>query len=462
MNSLSPNRATTLTDAYRACYLHPLKDEDIEKYYVDLSEVRSSEDMKSISFKFQCLKQGEFINPPILFTGHRGCGKSTELKRIQKQLQSDYLVSYLDANQELDVGDLHYTELYLLIIKELEYVLRRSGLRFNNKLLENFEGWFKEITQETEDSVESSIGTEGQVKVGSEAVPFIAKLMVKLLAQIKGSHKRKKTIRETLEKSIAKLMEDTNLLLKDGFDKIRRSSKFKECKGFLIIIDNLDRLSVPTAKKLFFDYASQLQGLACNIIYTVPISVLYYPEDWFGFFNDSLHTVPMVNIYNFEWKKWHLNYNQQGLEAMISLIEYRVKVENVFDSGEQLLDLAKASGGHVRQIMQLMQEACMIASTRGHKKIMAEDVTYAVERLQLRFQPLIDPDHYSLLAKLCLKKDIKAVADKYAQVMLFNTSVLEYLSNNIRWHYVNPIVKGIHAFQEAIQYTEEEARIISQ
>ena len=53
--------------------------------------------------------------------------------------------------------------------------------------------------------------------------PFIAKLMVKLLAQIKGSDKQKTTIRQTLEKDISRLKADINLLLDDAYGKLRKN-----------------------------------------------------------------------------------------------------------------------------------------------------------------------------------------------------------------------------------------------
>ncbi len=43
MTSLSPNRATTLKAAFRACDVGPLAGQDIQRYYVDLSQVRNGE-----------------------------------------------------------------------------------------------------------------------------------------------------------------------------------------------------------------------------------------------------------------------------------------------------------------------------------------------------------------------------------------------------------------------------------
>jgi len=157
-------------------------------------------------------------------------------------------------------------------------------------LLKSFESWFKEITNETEKTVESSISIAGEASLGGGlpgiVPPFIAKLLVKLLAQIRGSQKQRETIRENLEKDISRLQLDINLLLNDGLKKLRQKSP--QCKDFLLIFDNLDRLNPKMSDRLFFDYAAQLQQLNCTIIYTVPIAAVYSPKNLNNNFGDPL------------------------------------------------------------------------------------------------------------------------------------------------------------------------------
>ena len=436
------DRATTLKTAFRVCNVEPLEGDDLDRYYVDLSEVRKTEAIAGVSKILDFQEPEQFTT--ILFTGHRGCGKSTELKRIQKQWEKDYRVIYLEVDEETDINDASYTDFYLIAIKQVEFEMRRLGLNLDGRLMDNFEAWFKEVTQETEQTVESSVSIQGEATLGSGA-PFLAKLWVKLLAQIKGSDKQKKTIRQTLEKDISRLKADINLLLNDAVKKLRQ--KFSNYKGFLIIFDNLDRVPPKVANHLFFDYAAQLQELNCTIIYTVPLSVLYSSQNAIKNF-DRPHIVPMVNIYEFERDSCELNYNEVSLNAMASLVERRVEVDQIFESREQLLELAKASGGHVRQLMQMMRTACITASGRSHAKIRAEDVTYAVKQEQFNFERFIPQNHYPVLAQVYLTKNINK--DEISELILFNLSVLEYNGKN-RWNYPNPVVKQNEEFQKALR-----------
>jgi energy-coupling factor transporter ATP-binding protein EcfA2 len=402
--------------------------------------VRKTEAIEGVSKILEFQEPGEFTT--ILFTGHRGCGKSTELKRIQHRWEQDYRVIYLEADEETDINDADYTDLYLIVIKKVEYELRRLGHKVDPRLLANIEDWFKEVIKEDERSVESSISLEGEATLGAEA-PFLAKLMIKLLAQIKGSDTRKTTIRQTLQRDISRLKADLNLLLNDAYKKIKATYP----KGFLIIFDNLDRVPPAVSDRLFFDYGTQLKELRCTLVYTVPISALYSPKGLLNTF-DSPHIVPMVNIYQLDRDRCDLDYNQTGLEAIADVIEQRVNIEAVFETRQHLLDLTKASGGHIRQLMQLMRIACQTASTRGHDKIVDEDVTYAVKQIQFDFERFIPQEHYPVLAQVCLSKNI--TKDDVGQLMMFNLSVLEY-NGNTRWNYPNPVVKQSDAFQAALR-----------
>jgi energy-coupling factor transporter ATP-binding protein EcfA2 len=433
-------RATTLKNAFRICSVEPLSGENLERYYVDLAPVRKTEAIEGVNTVLDFQEPGSFDT--VLFTGHRGCGKSTELKRIQNRWEKDYKVIYLEANEETDVNDAEYVDLYLIVIKQVEYALRQLRLKFDPGLLKNFEQWFKDVTQETESSVESSVSISGEATLGPEA-PFIAKLLVKLLAQIKGADKRKTVIRQVLQRDISRLKADVNLLLRDAYKKI----KDKYPKGFLIIFDNLDRVPPKVGEHLFFDYAAQLQELDCTLIYTVPISVLCSSKNINNSFGDP-HIMPMVNIYDLVRPMCDLEYNQAGLDAIARVVEGRVNVEAVFESREQLLELARASGGHVRQLMQMMRSACQTAETRKHAKIQAEDVTYAINQQQFNFERFLPEEHYRLLAQVCLSKNVSK--DDTGQLMLFNTSVLEY--NGIdRWNYPNPVVKRSAFFKQALE-----------
>jgi hypothetical protein len=125
----------------------------------------------------------------------------------------------------------------------------------------------------------------------------------------------------------------------DGEKKLIK--KKPGCKGLLLVFDNLDRCPPHVADKLFFDYAAQLQAIDCTIVYTVPIASLY---------SSSGIT-----------KTFDKPYQTQGLDSLVALLDKRIDVDRVFETRDILLEIVRASGGHVRDLMKMVRQACLTA-----------------------------------------------------------------------------------------------------
>lgn len=431
-------KARTLEDAFRVCDVKPLEASQLD-YYVPF-EARQDAVLRIHSL-LRLQQPGDFDS--FLFTGHVGCGKTSELNRIADHWQDKYLVILLQVDEEIEAEELEYVDLYLLIIKQVEFALRQEGLTFDAKLLASFEDWFKEVTEETEETVERSVNVNAEASLGSEA-PFLAKFLVKVMAQIKGGLKDKVTIRQTLAREVSRLRTDINLLLKDGADKLRE--RFPEKKGFLLVLDGLDKCPPDVATRLFIDYAAQMKELCCTIIYTVPIAILYSGRK-LGTIFENPHIVPMITVYHVDRGATELAYDAAGLSQMASLIENRVEIDAVFADRELLLTLAKMSGGHLRQMMRMTRQALLTAIGRGHTRLEADDVTYAINQERNGYDRNLDPEAYQELAHVAVQKEI---SDKdIGRRLLFNTAILEYNGSG-RWLYPNPVILDSEPFQRAL------------
>jgi energy-coupling factor transporter ATP-binding protein EcfA2 len=111
-----------------------------------------------------------------LVTGHRGCGKSTELLRLKAQLESEKIFTiYLDVGIMLDLGEINYLDILLGIARAIEEQLRENDFKLNQELLEELSNWFAEkvLIQETKDNRESR--AKAEAKIGSQ-IPFLGQL----------------------------------------------------------------------------------------------------------------------------------------------------------------------------------------------------------------------------------------------------------------------------------------------
>jgi hypothetical protein len=442
-----PDRASTLREASKACKVGPLYGGSL-KFYTELDAVRRLEAIGTVNTELDTLDPEEFET--LLFTGHRGCGKSTELRKLEhvQRQKKDYRVVYFEVDKFIDVNDADYTDLYLLLIKQISDDLALLKLAFEPKLLQEFQSWFMEITEETEDTVEGSLKIETSLELGQQ-IPFFSKLMAKILAQGRGSHSLKQKIRDTLQRNVGRLQEGINNLLNDAFLKIQKKGY---AKGFLVIFDNLDRVPLTIGDKLYFDYSAQLQGIRCTIIYTAPISVIYSDRNASNSFDRKI-VVPMVDIYNSGMDCRDLSYSKSAVQRLGAVIYQRMDVDSIFEDRELVDMLVAASGGNIRQLMQMTTNACLIAGTRQHQQVMQEDIKYAIKQEQFNFERFVPPHHYPLLVEICATKRVKQ--DEDGRKMLFNTSVLEYEGEDRCWHYVNPVIRRSTAFLEAMIHVDD-------
>ena len=431
--------ATTLREAYRACDTKPLSLADIDRYYVPFASRQNT--LSDINGRLITTTAGD--TAALLFTGHIGCGKSSELTRIAQHQQDDFLVVEVQIDETAKVEDLDYTDLYLIIIQQVEGALRHQGIRLDESLRKSFEEWFLEITKEQEEVINRSVNVEAEAALGAEA-PLLAKFLFKITAQMRGSVTERQRIRQLIKPGTARLKTDTNLLLRDANAKIREKDPAK--KGLLLILDWVDRCPPNIAKHLFFDYAPQLLELNCVIIYTVPIANPYAQDGVNPAFGPP-HIVPMVNVYQYEQDQPDLDDNLDGLNSIVSMIEKRVDVKAVFEQRAHLLDMARASGGHVRHMMQMMQAASINALGLSQTKIDADNVTYAAKQLQFQFERSTPRAYYPELARVALHKDF--TDDEIGRELLFSTAVLEYNGNN-RWVYPHPLIRRSELFRQAL------------
>jgi hypothetical protein len=84
--TIPAEKAKTLAEASQACDVQELEGETLKQYYVPLVGRRDA-----IAEVNVCLaEQGTGQFPKLLFAGHVGCGKSSELAKIAERWQNDF------------------------------------------------------------------------------------------------------------------------------------------------------------------------------------------------------------------------------------------------------------------------------------------------------------------------------------------------------------------------------------
>lgn len=439
--------ATTLEDAFNACDpAQPLPAGD--ERYVDLAPGRGNDGDAVVQV---CRRITRSERPLVqLFAGHRGCGKSTELRRLQTALEEEgYFVVYVEADSDIDLEDTEPTDILLSLIRSLDLSLRKAEIEVSTKHLEDFTVWFAEVVLERTErkGIEAEVRSEAEVSGG---VPLFAKLLARFSGWVKTGTESKRVVRQKLDPQISQLVSRGRLFI----DHARLAVKKKGKKDLILIVDSLDRIALKDLKDgrtshevLFIERGSLLNGLACHMVVTVPISLLFSPKasSLSAIFPDR-HVLPMVKLAVRKRRRpW-----KPGRELLKDLLKHRLALDVVFDN-KALDKLVAASGGHPRHLMTLVRYALDFVEDLP---VTASAVEKAIQRLINDFDRSIPHEHWPLLVQVHAQQAVKN--DAPHQLMLFNLSVLEY-QNDERWCDVHPAVQRTRAFQEAARQQAEEA-----
>ena len=133
---------------------------------------------------------------------------------------------------------------------------------------------------------------------------------------------------------------------------------------------------------------------------------------------------------------------------MRKILEARMDLALLF-TASAVRDLCRYSGGHPRDLMRMVRQACVYApGDVWPQPITADVVKRAADQLVATYSRMIPEAHYAKLAQVYLTKRVES--DKTHELMLYNLSVLEYINGLPAWHDVHPAVTCLPKFQEAL------------
>ncbi len=436
--------ATTLREAFQATNPQQSLGSG-DPYYVYLAQARNSRATGYMKQTIQNCGEGQYS--PMVLSGHRGSGKSTELRQLEQALGSSCFMLYIDVTDFLDPQDIDYTDLFLLVCRQILETLHGKKVSLSESLLRDVEKWFMEVTKENQESVKLSAGVSTEATAGIE-IPFIARLFAKLTADAKAGSSRTTTTRLELDRQFSGLSSSTNVLLTAASQALREANKPYQ---LLIVFDNLDRLPPKKSEGLFFDHGSQLQEMACHAIYTVSIDTYYSRRHLANVFPNR-QIIPNVKL---RANKSSSEPNGPGIAALLEVIQKRLSVEILPQPSRLAEEFVQRSGGSLRQLIRLLREAIQSAQARGLAALDSEALEDAARSIQQDYERMLEPSDYKLLAHTHGTKSIEK--DDATMQLLSNLAILEYNGKEL-WHDVNPLIEPIDAFQSAIKRSRPKRR----
>ncbi|MDJ0795979.1 MAG: AAA family ATPase [Calothrix sp. MO_167.B12] len=414
------------------------------RYYIDFASVRGVKVIEQLERTITRLSPHK---PTCqLFTGHIGCGKSTELRRLEAELnRQGFHVVYFESTQDLDMADVDVTDVMLAITRQVSESLEDFGIKLRP-------GYLGKLLNEIIDFLQTPI------EVKAEAEISLPLKIAKITAKTKDSPKLRSKLRQYLEPQTNNILQWINeeVLERGNQELAKRGNRGN--KGLVVIVDNLDRVD-PRARTtersqpeyLFVDRGEQLRKLNCHLVYTIPL-VLMFSNEVEALKNRlgggvTPKVLPMVPV-RFRDGREH----QQGMAQLRQMVLARAfptvepqsrlnLVTEVFDNTETLNRLCSVSGGHVRNLLGLLY-SCLQAQDPPISRESLED---AIRDYRESLVTAITDDEWELLREVTQKQRVTGEADY--QTLLRSLFVFEYQDKQGRWFAINPVLAETREFQ---------------
>lgn len=356
--------------------------------------------------------------PKYFFSGHRGCGKSTELNRLaaDDEINRKFFVVKYSVKDVCDVNNLDYVDVLFSIGAQLYLQYTDAGKELRPELIEALEGWRNDIVEQIREEIASF---ETSMEAGLKT------FFLSILAKIRAEDTTRKTIRRKIEPRLSELIDKTNLIAAD--------IEGKEKKKVLVLIDDLDKLGLDPAKKIFYDNYTAITQPACAIVYTVPISMFFAQE--FTAIRENRFFLPNVKLH---FKKERDNPDKKGYALMESFIFRRMKEELI--EQEALVHAIKMGAGVFRETARIMQIAADSALENDRNRIIKEDAERAEREIRSDFKRILKPKDYVTLKEICMNNEICGIEN--VGDLLHNLSVLEYM-NDETWCDIHPTLEEL-------------------
>ena len=428
-------------------------DPNDQKYYIDFASVRGSEIIEELKGNII-----DFFDQPTcaLFTGHIGCGKSTELLRLKAELESEgFHVVYFESSDDLEMADVDIGDVLLAIARRIsesleEIQLSPQAAGFRGLLDATKRVLFTEVdVKATTNVLGNKIGIDSSKKEMSLSAG---------IAELTVTAKNDQTLRERLNQYLGpqknKLLESINEeLIEPAIAKLQQAGK----RGLVVIVDNLDRIDnrqKPFGRSqqeyLFVDQSECLMNLRCHLVYTMPLA-LKFSLDYETLkqrFGEEPRMLPMVPV---QYRDGSACI--EGIELLRQMVLARAfpelnpadrltYINQAVDSLESLDRLCQITGGHVRDLLRLLSEWI----GKGRQIPLPGEVLEKLIRASRNDITMnVSQAEWDLLRQV--RQSRRVGPDPIYQTLIRRRLVFEYRDDDGSWFDVNPILIGANELQ---------------
>lgn len=371
-----------------------------------------------------------------LFTGQRGTGKSTELRRLQSRLAELGIVAFY-----VDMAE------YVLLSKNIEisdFLISMAGA-----LSEGIEADPRFGKSPAHRSYWERLVGFLNSKVEFKEISLPVGDVAQIKASLKNDPDFKQRIQQAARGHIAQLVSDAHAYFRDAIGFIRSQLNDKERK-VVLIVDSIERIRgvgsesmevFESVRNLFFAHAEHLRIPMLHVVYTVPpyLSVLAAGA---GSLMGGAVVRRLVSTHVFQDRS--RASDPAGLATMRDIVQKRYPSWHRVYEPDTLDRLALSSGGDLREYFRLLRQ-CLPAvqddadlplppASVRHVENVARNEMLPIPEDQKQWLKRIADTHDTCLQK---EEDLPLLAH-----FLDNRLVMNY-RNGSDWYDVHPLIRDV-------------------
>jgi hypothetical protein len=369
----------------------------------------------------------------VLFSGHVGCGKSTELIRMGHELHHPdrYWVVQVDVVELIDLHDARYSDVWLAIVEAFVKRLSEDRIDLPDIVVDRFRNWFSErvLTNDAIREYAAEVKAEAGIEGG---IPLIAKYLAKFTSSIKTGSTHRESLRTVVHDTYFEFEQSLSQLIRAATQVLQRQGKGKR---ILFAVDGTDRLKGDDWRRLFVEEANQLTRIDAIVVYTAPLALMTNGQRLDLF--DAL-VLPMVKLRDFDTRE----QRQPAYSAMREMLLKRCHYD-LFDRIETLDALIEFSGGHMRDALRMLSYASVEADGAVLDR---SAIDSAAIRLARDYRDGLLTDDFALLSRIAHNPSNLGRDVNITRLIEFG-ALLEY--NTGSWRQPHPVVTLLPGYRQA-------------
>lgn len=356
----------------------------------------------------------------VLFVGHRGSGKTTELNKLTTEISDRFMPIGFSVLSVIGRTTPEYEDLMLAISTQVirtcldNNLVSRPVAEPVRKGWEDLRNWWRQVIAGLEFRPAS-----GEVNLYGE----LSSLLGQLEVGVRQSSVTRDTIKFQINQQMPELIQRLNWVIEQAEgDGTRR---------LLIVVEDLDKIDLKSATDIFRDHAPTITAPQATMIFTFPLALRH--SDHYNTIRLSfpaVHYLPNLATHHADGSS-----NKVGVAALKQLV--RVRLEDHLIEPEALDLLVHSNGGIPVWLVSLMRSAVLYALERDSQAttITLVDARQAVQELRREgITPLTRRDLEVLRAR---HRDRQLSNDPDEQRLLYNGSLIEYF-NGGQWCDAHP------------------------